>query len=100
MRVIKSNSPADGKRNKSPHRPDWYAKWLQDRGKWVQLECGCIEDVHIPQCVTLLTGKRGIYIMCPAEHGFQRIKKTLTLGEVLLARGYSLYAQDGLFPPF
>jgi hypothetical protein len=102
MRIIKSNSPAGGKGNKSPHRPDWFVKWLEDRGKWVQLQCGCIEDVHIPQCITLLTGKR-IYILCPYEHGFQRIKKTLTLGQVLLARGMTLKEDTdtkGLLPPF
>jgi hypothetical protein len=102
MRIIKPNSLADGKGNKSPHRPDWFVKWLQEQGKWVQLECGCIEDVHVPQCITLLTGKR-MFILCPSEHGFQRIKKTLSLREVLLARGFSLNDDpdpEGLFPPF
>ena len=102
MRIIQPNSLAGGKANKSPDRPDWFAEWLRNSGKWVLLECGCIEDVHVPQCVTLLTGKR-IFILCPFDngHGFQEIKNTLTLRDVLMARGIALYAQsEGLFPPF
>jgi len=100
MRVIPPNGLAGAKGNKSPHRPDWYAEWLRNRGKYVLLACDCIEDVHIPQCVTLLTGKQ-IYIQCPfdLDHGFQLIKKTLTFKDVLLARGYSLYEYTEL-PPF
>ena len=101
MRLIKPNSLAGAKGNKSPHRPDWFAEWLKNQGKYVLLDCECIEDVHVPQCVTLLTGKQ-IYIQCPFDmgHGFQRIKKTLTFGEVLKARGYSLYEDPGMIPPF
>ena len=100
MRIIQPNSLAGAKGNKSPHRPDWFAEWLASKGKWVQLECGCIEDVHIPQCVTLLTGKK-IYIQCPfdLDHAFQLIEKTLTFKDVLQARGYSLYEYEEL-PPF
>jgi hypothetical protein len=102
MRIINPNSLAGSKGNKSPNRPDWFAKWLANQGKWVQLECGCIEDVHLPQCITLLTGKR-IFILCSSDHGFQRIKKTLTLRDVLLARGFTLNEDSdpgGLFPPY
>jgi hypothetical protein len=104
MRIIKPNSLAGGKGNKSPHRPDWFAEWLANQGKWVLLECGCIEDVHLPQCITLLTGKQ-IYISCPfdLDHGFQAIAKTLTFRDVLLARGIPLKEDtdpEGLFPPF
>lgn len=102
MRVIQPKSLAGPKGNKSPVRPDWYAEWLKDRGKYVLLECECIEDVHIPQCVTLLTGKR-IYILCPFnfDHGFQAIKKTLTLRDVLLARGIPVMdTSSELIPPF
>jgi hypothetical protein len=104
MRIIGSKSLAGPKGNKSPARPDWYAEWLANQGRWVLLECGCIEDVHIPNCVTLLTGKT-IYIQCPFDmgHGFRLIKKTLTLRDVLAARGIT-YPDDtdpkGLFPPF
>lgn len=84
--------------NKSPARPDWFAEWLSNQGKWVLLKCGCIQDVHIPQCVTLLTGKH-IYIACD-KHSFQLIKKTLTMREYLEARGFSLAEDPGLFPPF
>lgn len=101
MRLIKPNSLAGSKGNKSPNRPDWFVEWLAQKGKWVLLECGCIEDVHLPTCVTLLTGKR-IYIQCPfdCDHGFQAIEKTLTFKEVLEARGYSLYEDPGMIPPF
>ena len=101
MRIIKPNSLAGAKGNKSPLRPDWFAEWLASQGKLVLLECECIEDVHLPQCVTLLTGKR-IFIMCPfnMDHGFQAIKKTLTFREVLTARGIQFQDTRGLFPPF
>lgn len=101
MRVYQPKGLADGKGNKSPHRPDWFVEWLASKGKWVQLECGCIEDVHMPQCVTLLTGKH-IYIACPYPlgHGFQLIKKTITFREYLLARGYTFPEDPGIFPPF
>ena len=69
----------------------------------MQLECECIEDIHIPACVTLLTGK-AIYIMCPFDndHGFQKIKKTLTVRDVLKARGIDITDTEtkGLIPPF
>jgi hypothetical protein len=104
MRIINPKGLAGSKGNKSPNRPDWFVEWLASRGKWVLLECECIEDVHLPMCVTLLTGKR-IYIQCPfnLDHGFQAIKKTLTFREVLMARGVSLYEDNdigGMSPPF
>lgn len=104
MRLIKPNDLAGAKGNKSPARPDWFAKWLADQGKWVMLECGCIEDVHLPQCISILTGKH-IYILCPFDmgHGAQLIKKTLKFGEVLAARGLVMPKDpdpNGLFPPF
>lgn len=104
MRIVKPNGPAGAKGNKSPARPDWFAEWLSNQGKWVLLKCGCIADVHIPQCVTLLTGKK-IYIECPSytpldPHGFQLIKKTLTLREYLTSRGYKFPEDPGLIPPF
>ena len=100
MRIISPNGLAGSKGNNPPNRPDWYAEWLKDRGKYVRLECGCIEDVHIPACVTLLTGKR-IFILCPYNHGFQAIKKTLTLRDVLLARGIPVMdTASKLIPPF
>lgn len=101
MRIISPNDLAGPKGNKSPGRPDWFAQWLRDKGKWVLLECGCIEDVHLPQCVTLLTGKH-VYIECPFNegHGFQLIKKTLTFREVLKARGIELPDDPGMIPPF
>jgi hypothetical protein len=103
MRIIKPNGLAGSKGNKSPNRPDWFVEWLNNQGKWVLLKCGCIEDVHLPQCITLLTGKQ-IHIFCPfdCDHGFQRIDKTLTFRDVLMARGISFTDTDpeGLFPPF
>lgn len=104
MRIINPKSLAGSKGNKSPNRPDWFAEWLANQGKYVLLNCECIEDVHLPQCLTLLTGKR-IYILCPfdSEHGFQLIKKTLTFRDVLMARGILVKEDDdtkGLFPPF
>src|SRR6266568_3753063 len=76
MRLVKPNDLAGSRGNKPPARPDWYAEWLRNQGKWVLLECGCIEDVHIPQCITMLTGKR-IYVLCPFDmnHGMQLIKR-------------------------
>lgn len=103
MRIINPKGLAGSKGNRSPNRPDWFAEWLSNQGQWVLLECECIEDVHLPQCVTLLTGKE-IYISCPYNegHGFQKIKKTLTFREVLLARGIPINEDTdpkGLFPP-
>lgn len=84
-------------------RPDWFAKWLANQGKWVRLQCECIEDVNIPQCVELLTGKR-IYILCPNDHGFQEItKKNVQFRDVLEAHGISVNENadtDGMLPPF
>ena len=105
MRIVRANSLAGPKRKTiPPARPDWYAEWLAGKGKWVLLECDCIENVVVPACVTLLTGKR-IYIMCPFNfgHGFQLIKKTLSFREVLMARDIPLYENSdtiGDFPPF
>lgn len=104
MRIIQLNGLAGPKGNKSPGRPDWFAEWLANQGKWAELECGCIEDVHLPQCITLLTGKR-IFIMCPFEmdHGFQAIAKTLKFRDVLKARGITVKENadtKGLLPPF
>ena len=101
MRVIRPNDLAGPKGNKSPGRPDWFVKWLAEKGKWVLLECGCIEDVHLPTCVELLTGKK-IYIECPfnLDHGFQPIKKTLKFRDVLKARGIEMPEPPGELPPF
>jgi hypothetical protein len=101
VRIVKPNSLAGARGNKSPSRPDWFAEWLRNQGKYVLLSCGCIEDVHLPQCVTLLTGKT-IYISCPFndEHGFQSIKKTLTYREALIMRGIEFADDPGALPPF
>ena len=101
MRITRPNDLAGAKGNKSPRRPDWFAEWLANQGKYVLLECGCIEDVHLPQCLTLLTGKH-IEIWCPFtdSHGFQKIKKTLTSREVLLARGFEFPDPPGIIPPY
>jgi len=101
VRIIRPNDLAGPKGMKPPARPDWFVKWLSEKGKWVLLECGCIEDVHLPTCVELLTGKQ-IYIQCPfdLEHGFQRIKKTLKFRDVLESRGFSFPDPPGLIPPF
>ena len=100
MRITKPNSLAGPKGYKSPVRPDWFAEWLSNQGKYVRLACGCIEDVHLPQCLTLLTGKK-IFIMCPySDHGFQSIKETLKLRDVLKERGIEFPEPDGLIPPF
>lgn len=101
MRIIRPNDLAGPKGNKSPGRPDWFVQWLADKGKWVLLECGCIEDVHLPNCVSLLTGKK-IYIECPFNegHGFQAIKKTLRFRDVLEARGIKMPDDPGMIPPF
>lgn len=101
MRIIPPNGLAGASGNKSPHRPDWYVEWLKNQGKYVLLACGCIEDVHMPTCITLLTGKT-INIACPfnEDHGFQAIKKTLKTREVLEMRGYKFPADPGLIPPF
>lgn len=99
MRIIRPNDLAGPKGMRSPARPDWFAEWLANQGKWVLLDCECIEDVKIPQCITLLTGKK-ITILCPFGHGFQRIKKTLKFREVLEARGIEFPEPPGQLPPF
>jgi len=101
VRIIRPNDLAGPKGMRSPARPDWFVKWLAAQGKWVLLNCGCIEDVKLPQCLELVTGKH-IEIMCPFDlnHGFQRIKKTLKFREVLMARGIEFPEPDGLIPPF
>jgi hypothetical protein len=104
VRIIQPNDLAGPKGNKSPVRPDWFVEWLANQGKWVLLECGCIEDVHLPTCITLLTGKT-IVILCPFDqgHGMVKIKKTLKLRDVLKARGITIpddLDPKGLFPPF
>jgi hypothetical protein len=104
LRIVRKDKLAGPKGHKPPARPDWFQEWLANQGKWVLLECGCIEDVHLPQCVELLTGKK-IYIACPfdLDHGFQLIKMTLKFRDVLSARGIT-FPNDtdpkGLFPPF
>lgn len=101
MRIIRPNDLAGPMGMKPPTRPDWYLKWLSNQGHWVQLKCGCIEDVKLPQCLELVTGKH-LFIMCPfdLDHGFQRIAKTLKFREVLEARGIEFPEPDGLIPPF
>lgn len=102
MRIVNPNGPAGRMGNAPISRPDWFAEWLANQGKWVRLQCGCIEDVHIPQCLTLLTGKR-IYILCPSDHGFQAIKETIKFRDVLKAHGISINENadtDGMLPPF
>jgi hypothetical protein len=104
VRIVKPNGLAGKVTNKSPNRPDWYAEWLANQGKYVLLKCGCMTDVHLPACITLLTGKR-IYIECPSNnhldpHGFQEIKKTLTTREYLTAKGFHFADDPGLIPPF
>ena len=101
MRIIRPNDLAGPKGMKPKARPDWFVKWLKDQGYWVKLQCGCIEDTHLPQCLELITGKR-IYIMCPfdLDHGFQRVIKPMKLREVLLERGYIFPEPPGLIPPY
>ena len=102
MHIRKPNDLAGPKGNKSPARPDWFVEWVNSQVKWGLLECGCIEDVTSLKAVSLLTGKK-IYIQCPFEHGFQLIKKSLTLRDVLKAHDITIpddVDPKGLFPPF
>jgi hypothetical protein len=101
VRIIRPNDLAGPMGMSPPARPDWFIKWLANQGKWVLLNCGCIEDVHLPNCIELLTGKH-IEILCPFDmgHGFQRIKKTLKFRDVLMARGIEFPEPPGLIPPF
>lgn len=84
-----------------PSRPRWYTEWLQNQGKWVRLSCGCIQDVHLPSCVELLTGKK-ILIQCDAndEHGFQSIKKTLKFKDVIEEKLGIILPKQGNIPLF
>jgi hypothetical protein len=101
VRITRPNDLAGPKGMKPKARPDWFVKWLKEQGHFVLLECGCIEDAHLPQCLELITGKR-ILILCPFNegHGFQKVKKTLNLREVLKVRGYEFPEPPGLIPPY
>lgn len=108
MHIVGQSNSSAGYMGKAPSaRPDWFVEWLKDQGKWVELECGCIEDIQLPNCLSILTGKQ-IVIECPNSrgHGFRRIKKTIKFREVLERRGIITSSQcdnedsKGLFPPF
>lgn len=101
MRVIRPNDPAGPKEKNLKARPDWFVKWLNEQGHYVLLNCGCIEDTHLPQCLELITGK-ALYIMCPFNegHGFQKVKKVMKLREVLKVRGFEFPEPPGLIPPY
>lgn len=87
MKIIK---PGQGKvENGSAYSPAWLDEWLRNQGKFVQLNCGCIDDVHLPTAITLITSK-DIQILCPNDHGFQGIKKGLTFKEAMNLKGYDI----------
>ncbi len=99
MRITKPNSPAVAKGNNPPQRPDWFVQWLKEKGTWFRLKCDCIEDLSLPSCIELLTGKK-IYVLCPNGHGFQPVIAKVKFRDVLKARGIELAEPPGLIPPF
>jgi hypothetical protein len=98
MRIIKPFQNVS--ENDSAMHSGWLDEWKKNQGKWVQLSCGCIEDIHLPKCTELLTGKK-IYILCPHGHGFGQIVKSLSFKEVLISRGIDIPDDNNnQLPPF
>jgi hypothetical protein len=84
--------------NKSGERSGWFDEWLANQGKFVELNCGCIDDIHLPTCLTLITSK-DIQIYCD-NHGFQGIKRSLTFKQAMKIKGYDIpeiQSEDPLF---
>jgi hypothetical protein len=91
---MQSNGPASpghsaarilkpGETQRGPHTPlpTWYVDWLKDKGKWVELSCGCIEDIHLPSAVAILTKKPQIY--CNSCNEFHTVKRPVKFREVI-----------------
>lgn len=64
--------------------PRWYVEWLRNKGRWVELLCGCIEDINLPSSVLILTRKPEIY--CDTHHDFFTIKRSVKFKEVIEKR--------------
>lgn len=48
MKFIKHSEPAGGNSGGFagvPQSQDWLKKWIEEKGRWVDLQCGCKEEL-------------------------------------------------------
>lgn len=97
MRIIKPGT--DKVVNGAAYNPAWFDDWLRNQGKWIELTCGCIEDIHLPSCLTLVTGK-DIQILCSNDHGFQSVKRSVSFKEAMQHKGFIIPDDNSNEPLF
>lgn len=65
-------------------KPRWYQEWLANKGQWVELDCGCIVDLHLPSAISILTNRPEI--LCDNHNDFYYIKRSVKFSDVILVR--------------
>lgn len=79
MRIVRPNATpvnSDGGRSGDSGIPSWKRRWIEDKIRLVELECGCIEDINL-SVLTFIYTFDGCEIDCVKHHRFSRVKRTI-----------------------
>lgn len=83
---VPDSPPGDIRRERLhyPLRPAWLKQWLEDKGKWVKLECGHKENINDRSALVILQktfGKKNIHVYCETHNAFFAVERALTFNE-------------------
>jgi hypothetical protein len=68
--------------DKPTGRPEWFKEWLEDKGKWVELECGHKVDLNERGQLNLVGTKRGdMLTICEQCWQFCAVKRHISHSE-------------------
>lgn len=78
-------SPATGR---SRGRPDWLTEWLANRGQYVKLSCGHLEDLNYGAILLLARfgADKGRCVMCERCNIWVDVEKSVKLEEYFAHR--------------
>lgn len=79
MKIIRSSAPAgesSGGCVDAPQSREWLKEWIENKGRWVELECGHIDDLN-DRALLLIKTFDGCTIGCEKCNRFVSIARSL-----------------------
>jgi hypothetical protein len=61
----------------APEKRDWLKEWIENKGRWVLLECGCIDDLN-DRAMTIIKTFEGCTVGCERHNRFVSVVRTLS----------------------
>jgi uncharacterized protein YlaI len=79
VKFVRPNVPAGnapGGHVGAPQSRDWLKEWIENKGRWVRLICGHIEDLN-DRTLTILKTFPGTEVLCNECNRFVLVKESL-----------------------